>query len=79
MRVKELEFTQGIIGGDMMRDLIDVFPELEDAFIQIRDYDEYRTPTQARVLVTLPKLTSLVEVYQFEVTFRGEEIIINID
>lgn len=77
--IKELEFTQGIIGGDMMRNLIDVFPELEDAFIQIRDYDEYRTPTQAQVLVTLPKLTSLVEVYQFEVTFRGEEIIINID
>jgi hypothetical protein len=38
---KFIQFNDGIIGGDDMRDFLAIFPELENRFTQRKSYDEY--------------------------------------
>lgn len=38
---RNLVFEQGIIEGDTVRDILEVFPEIESSFRQRKKYDEY--------------------------------------
>ena len=38
---RKLKFDQGIISGDIVRSVVEVFPVIEDRFRQRKTYDEY--------------------------------------
>jgi len=38
---RKIKFTNGIVSGDDMRDLLEIIPELEDSFTQRKSFDEY--------------------------------------
>ena len=39
--IRVLEHKEGVISGDDARDILQVFPNLEDRFTQRKSYDEY--------------------------------------
>lgn len=59
--IRTLEFEDNIIGGEIMRDIVDIFPQLEAQFTQRKSFDEfYFTPTQVELtLATLQGLNEL--------------------
>jgi hypothetical protein len=65
----------GIVGGDMMRDILEIFPILESQFTQRKHFDEFWfSDTEVDVDIDqLHILTSQIT----SVTITWEEIIIN--
>jgi len=48
----------GIISGDVMRDIIEVFPELKDSFKQRKSFDEYYFDSK-EVFIDIERLEQL--------------------
>lgn len=63
----------GIVEGDKMRDLRDVFPEIENSFLQRKSYDEYYY-SETEVELTIEKLHILTKEMSFRVTIYYEDI-----
>jgi hypothetical protein len=63
----------GIVEGDKVRDLKDIFPEIENSFLQRKTYDEYYY-SETKVEVTIDKLHILTEEMNFRVTIYYDDI-----
>lgn len=64
---------EGIVEGDKVRDLKDIFPEIENSFLQRETYDEYYY-SETKVELTIEKLHILTEEMSFRVTIYYEDI-----
>ena len=73
LRILTLE--QGIIGGDTVRDILEVFPEIENRFRQRKTYDEFYFDS-ATVELTIEKISSLNQL-GFKVSINWEEIVLS--
>jgi hypothetical protein len=73
LRILTLE--QGIIGGDTVRDILEVFPEIENSFRQRKTYDEFYFDG-ATVELTIEKISSLNQL-GFKVSINWEEIVLS--
>lgn len=65
--VVEIEFNQGVIAGYEVRDLLEVFPELENNFEQRKQYDEYYF-NKGKVQLDINKLEGLSQKFTFEIS-----------
>jgi hypothetical protein len=72
---RQLNFSQGIISGDIVRSIVEVFPVIEDRFRQRKTYDEYYFDG-ATVEVTIEAIQSLND-SDMSVEINWEEIKIN--
>jgi hypothetical protein len=72
---RNLVFTSGIIGGDLVRSVTEVFPNIEDKFRQRKTYDEYYFDG-GKVTLTIEAIQSLNDL-DLAVTIGWEDIIIN--
>ena len=63
----ELGFNDGIISGDIMRDVVEIFPEFESSFQQRKSYDEYYY-SPMEVEVSLEQIEKLTEYYAVEIS-----------
>lgn len=70
-----LNLEQGIICGDTVRDIINVFPEIENRFRQRKMYDEYYFDS-ATVVLTIEKVASINQL-GFNVSIGFEDVIIS--
>lgn len=70
-----LNLEQGIISGDILRDIIEVFPEIENKFRQRKSYDEYYF-TDATVELSIDKIQSLNQL-GFKVSINWETVILS--
>lgn len=58
----------GIISGDDMRDIIEVFPELKDSFKQRKSFDEYYFDSK-EVFIDIERLQQLNDKwYDFQIS-----------
>jgi hypothetical protein len=73
LRILTLE--QGIIGGDTVRDILEVFPEIENRFRQRKTYDEFYFDGST-VELTIEKISSLNQL-GFKVSINWEEIVLS--
>jgi hypothetical protein len=73
LRILTLE--QGIIGGDTVRDILEVFPEIENSFRQRKTYDEFYFDG-ATVELTIEKISSLNQL-GFKVSINWEKIVLS--
>ena len=64
---------EGIVEGDKVRDLKDIFPEIENSFLQRETYDEYYY-SETKVELTIEKLNILTEEMSFRVTIYYDDI-----
>jgi|LakMenEpi03Aug12_release.lakeMendotaPanAssembly.Ray.scaffolds.fasta_scaffold2320006_1 hypothetical protein len=65
---RTLTFNEGIISGDIVRDIIEIIPESEPMFTQRKTYDEYYT-NSLKVTVDLETIEKLNEAcYGVEIT-----------
>lgn len=64
---------EGIVEGDKVRDLKDIFPEIENSFLQRETYDEYYY-SETKVELTIEKLHILTEEMNFRVTIYYDDI-----
>jgi hypothetical protein len=71
---RNLVFTSGIIGGDLVRSIAEIFPIIEDKFRQRKTYDEYYFDG-GKVAVTLEAIQSLND-SDLAVKINYEDIII---
>jgi len=60
---RELCFKQGIISGDMVRDVLSVWPHLKNSFEQRKSYDEYYYSDKVVVDISIDDLQKLSELY----------------
>jgi len=69
---RTLEFKKGIIDGETMRDVIDIFPQLEIQFTQRKSFDEYYfEPSQIELTIeTIQKLNDLY----FDVSIGSDSV-----
>lgn len=74
MKVK-IRFNQGIIAGYEVRDLLEVFPELENSFEQRKQYDEYYFEKN-EVELNIDKLEQLSNKFRFEISGDDLKIIL---
>jgi hypothetical protein len=72
---RNLVFTSGIIGGDLVRSVTEVFPNIEDKFRQRKTYDEYYFDG-GKVTLTIEAIQSLNDL-DLVVKINWEDIIIN--
>jgi len=63
----------GIVEGNVMRDLQGVFPEIENSFLQRKTYDEYYY-SETKVEMTIDKLSILTEEMNFRVAIYYDDI-----
>lgn len=70
---RELYFKQGIISGDMVRDVLSVWPHLENAFEQRKSFDEYYYPDKVVVDISIDDLQKLSELY-IDININFQEI-----
>jgi len=70
-----LNLEQGIICGDTVRDILEVFSEIESRFRQRKTYDEYYFDG-ATVELTIEKVASLNQL-GFKVSIGGEEVVLS--
>jgi hypothetical protein len=73
LRILKLE--QGIIGGVTVRDILEVFPEIENRFRQRKTYDEFYFDGST-VELTIEKISSLNDL-GFKVSINWEEVILS--
>jgi hypothetical protein len=71
-----VESRYGVVGGDEMRDIISIFPEVEASFTQRKQYDEYYFNSGIKVEVTMDKIVSLTDEACMGVEFGRDEITI---
>jgi hypothetical protein len=69
-----LIFKDGIIRGDIKRDIIDIFPETEHSFKQRKTFDEYYYDN-TEVEIDLDKIEKINKYYS--ITFYSDSIIID--
>lgn len=67
---------QGIIGGDTVMDIIEVFPYIENKFIQRKNYYEYYYVGGATVELNIDIIEKLNQL-GFNVSINQEEVIIS--
>jgi hypothetical protein len=72
---RNLVFTSGIIGGDLVRSVTEVFPNIEDKFRQRKTYDEYYFDG-GTVTLTIETIQSLNDL-DLAVKINYQDIIIN--
>lgn len=70
---RELYFKQGIISGDMVRDVLSVWPHLENVFEQRKSFDEYYYPNKVVVDISIDDLQKLSELY-IDININFQEI-----
>lgn len=70
-----LNFEQGIIVGDTVRDILEVFPEIENKFRQRKTYDEYYFDG-ANIELTIDKIASLNQL-GFNVSINWEVVVLS--
>ena len=70
-----LTLKQGIIGGDTVRDILEVFPEIENRFRQRKTYDEFYFDGST-VELTIEKISSLNQL-GFKVSINWEGIVLS--
>ena len=75
MMKRILILKQGIIDGDTVRDILKVFPDIENSFKQRKDYDEYYF-YNAHVELTIDTITKLNNL-GFSVTIDSTEVVID--
>ena len=63
----------GIVEGNVLRDLQGVFPEIENSFLQRKTYDEYYY-SETKVEMTIDKLSILTEEMNFRVAIYYDDI-----
>lgn len=66
---------QGITGGDVVRDILEVFPDIENRFRRRKTYDEYYFDG-ARVELSIEKIEELNHL-GFKVTINYENVELN--
>jgi len=71
----EIRFNQGVIAGYEVRDLLEVFPELENNFEQRKQYDEYYFE-KSEVELDIDKLEQLSNKFRFEMSGDDLKIIL---
>ena len=69
-----LNFNSGIIEGEIVRELQDIFKELNESFKQRKTYDEYYYTT-TRVTVNISQIEKLNELH-YQVLIDSEHILI---
>jgi hypothetical protein len=69
-----LNLEQGIICGDTVRDILEVFPEIESRFRQRKTYDEYYFDG-ATVVLTIDIIARLNQL-DFKVSIGWEEVVL---
>lgn len=73
----ELEINRnGLIDGDSMREICEVFPELEDCFEQRKTYDEYYYKYPVSIEVSMEQIQQLMDM-RYEVSFLSDTMRIN--
>ncbi len=70
-----LNLEQVIITGDTLRDIVEVFPEIESSFRQRKTYDEYYFDG-AKVTLTIEKVANLNQL-GFKVSIGWEEVVLS--
>lgn len=71
----EIRFNQGVIAGYEVRDLLEIFPELENNFEQRKQYDEYYFNSEV-VELDISKLEQLSNKFRFEISGDDLKIIL---
>jgi len=71
-----LNFNQGIIPGEDVRDLQEIFPEIKDSFRQRKSFDEYYYDS-TKVELNINQIQSLNEIC-YHPKISKEEIIIEV-
>jgi len=72
---RNLVFTSGIICGDLVRSVTEVFPNIEDKFRQRKTYDEYYFDG-GKVTLTIEAIQSLNDL-DLAININYEDIIIS--
>ncbi|MFW6220029.1 MAG: hypothetical protein ACOC33_04240 [bacterium] len=72
---RKLQLLMGIIPGDMVRDILEVFPQIEDKFRQRKTYDEYYFD-DTQVELTIEIINSLNQL-GFVVNINWETIVLS--
>lgn len=70
-----LNFNQGIISGEIVREILDLFPEIEDKFRQRKNYDEYYFDG-AILELNIEKIAILNDL-GYSITLNSQEIFIS--
>lgn len=71
---RKLEFNNGIVNGDVVREVINIFPVTEICFSQRKNYDEYYY-NLTEVELTIDNINDLTNL-GFILTINWESIII---
>lgn len=71
---RKLEFNNGIVNGDVVREIVNIFPVTEISFSQRKNYDEYYY-NLTEVELTIDNINDLTNL-GFIVTINWESIII---
>jgi hypothetical protein len=72
--IRVLEFKKGIIEGELVREVQEVFPETKDSFEQRKTYDEYYYK-QTKVYVDIERVEQLNKQWNVAVISSNEIII----
>lgn len=68
--VRKLEHKEGIISGVDVRDILKVFPQIENKFRQRKTYDEYYFDDVV-VNVNIKQLTQLSELFSVNINWES--------
>lgn len=71
---RELVFSESIIDGEVMRDIVSVFPDLQPQFTQRKTYDEYYYSSKEVFITT--EIIDLITSKWYPVKITSSEIII---
>lgn len=72
---RDLKLENGIIGGETVRDILEVFPDIENRFRRRKTYDEFYFDG-ARVELTIDIIEALNRL-GFQVSINYEEVKLN--
>lgn len=72
---RTLRIKDGIIGGDKVRRILEVFPEIETKFTQRKTYDEYYY-NETKVELSIQKIDDLNQL-NFSVIIDFEDVIVD--
>jgi hypothetical protein len=68
-----LKYEHGIISGDDVRDILRIFPEIEDKFRQRKSYDEYYFDS-VEVDVDIEQIDQLSEMFSVKISWELIEL-----
>lgn len=66
--IRNIRFTSGIVGGDDMRDLLEILPELEGSFTQRKSFDEYYFNSKS-IQLDISQLGQLSSMFSIRMNF----------